>query len=107
MTANQELHITHTFDVTKETLFDMWTNPHHLKHWWAPAGFTVNVASIELTPGGIFHYSQTSTDDGVNLSIVKSKNQIDSSTLVPFPMKKHRLFELPSIQVGHSRYSIR
>ena len=63
MTANQELQITHTFDVTKETLFDMWTNSHHLKHWWAPAGYTVNVACIELKPGGIFHYSQTSADD--------------------------------------------
>ena len=62
MTANQELQIMRTFDVPKDTLFDMWTQPNHLKHWWAPTGFTVEIASIELEPGCTFHYSQTSAD---------------------------------------------
>ena len=62
MTANQELQIMRTFDVPKETLFNMWTQPNHLKHWWAPIGFTVEIASIELESGGTFHYSQTSAD---------------------------------------------
>ncbi|PUB10936.1 SRPBCC domain-containing protein [Paenisporosarcina sp. OV554] len=43
MTVNQELQIMRTFDVPKETLFNMWTQPNHLKHWWAPIGFTVEI----------------------------------------------------------------
>ncbi|MBO9129380.1 SRPBCC domain-containing protein [Bacillus sp. 165] len=64
VTTNEEneLVITRIFDAPRELVFKMWTDPEHLKHWWGPKGFTMNVAKLELRPGGMFHYSQKSPD---------------------------------------------
>jgi uncharacterized protein YndB with AHSA1/START domain len=61
--SNQiELVITRTFDAPRELVFKAFTEPEHLKHWWGPKGYTMNVAKLDLRPGGVFHYSQRSPE---------------------------------------------
>ncbi len=33
-----------------------------MKHWWGPKGFTVVAASMDLRPGGIYHYGLRAPD---------------------------------------------
>jgi uncharacterized protein YndB with AHSA1/START domain len=60
-----ELEITHTFDAPREKVFKAWTESEQLLQWWGPKGFTMNIAKFELSPGGIFLYSQTTPDGQV------------------------------------------
>lgn len=62
MSCKYELKITRTFDAPKEILFCMWTDSDHLTNWRAPKGFTIDVASMEVRPNGMFLYKQTSSE---------------------------------------------
>ena len=53
--AEASLHITRTFPVSAERLFDCFTQPAHLLRWWGPQGTTCPVAEIDLRPGGAYH----------------------------------------------------
>ncbi|MGX5691127.1 SRPBCC family protein [Arcticibacter tournemirensis] len=51
----KDLLITHLFDAPAKLVFDAWTDPEHLKHWYAPDGCTVEFKSIDVKVGGQFH----------------------------------------------------
>jgi uncharacterized protein YndB with AHSA1/START domain len=51
----EDLLITHVFDAPRELVFNAWTNPEQLKHWYAPDGCTIEFKSIEVKVGGEFH----------------------------------------------------
>ena len=44
------------FDASPELLWDVLTRAEHLSQWFGPPGTTVQVASLDLTPGGTFLY---------------------------------------------------
>ena len=49
--------ITRVFDAPRELVFKAWTERERLMQWFGPKGFTLQVAKMDLRPGGIFHYS--------------------------------------------------
>jgi uncharacterized protein YndB with AHSA1/START domain len=51
-TAERELVITRVFDAPRRLVFQVWTDPKHLKQWWGPRGFTVLSCELDLRPGG-------------------------------------------------------
>lgn len=53
---DKELFMTHLFDAPIEVVFEAWTDPEKLKHWYAPEGCTIEYKSIEVKKGGSFHY---------------------------------------------------
>ena len=55
MKKNKELLITHLFNAAPELVFNAWTDPTQLKHWYAPEGCTVEFKSISVKVGGTFH----------------------------------------------------
>ncbi len=57
-----DLVISRTFSAPRELLWQVWTDPLHLKHWWMPKGYGMEVASLDLRPGGVFHYAQRSPE---------------------------------------------
>ncbi len=50
--------ITREFDAPRALVFKAWTEAERLARWWGPKGFSVEVGSFDLRPGGVFHYSQ-------------------------------------------------
>jgi uncharacterized protein YndB with AHSA1/START domain len=56
------LEFIRTFKAPRDLVFKTWTDPEHLKHWWGPQGFDINVFKFDLQPGGIFHYSMVNPD---------------------------------------------
>ncbi|WP_353185255.1 SRPBCC domain-containing protein [Parapedobacter lycopersici] len=52
---DKELLISHLFDAPIGIVFDAWTDPEKLKHWYAPDGCTITYKTIEVKPGGRFH----------------------------------------------------
>ncbi|MHB2017313.1 MAG: SRPBCC domain-containing protein, partial [Candidatus Xenobia bacterium] len=51
-----DLTLTRTFDAPRDLVYKAWTEPERLAKWWGPQGSTVRVASLDLRPGGMFHY---------------------------------------------------
>lgn len=50
--VEQILVVTRVFDAPRELVFKKWTDPHDVKKWWGPKGFTCLEFSIDLRPGG-------------------------------------------------------
>jgi uncharacterized protein YndB with AHSA1/START domain len=44
------------FSAPRQLMFQVFTQPDHIKHWWAPQPYTVPFCTIDLRPGGIWHY---------------------------------------------------
>ena len=62
--ANQatEFVFSRTFDADREDVWDAFTQPEHLQHWWGPPGSRIEIVRHELRPGGLFHYSMKLPD---------------------------------------------
>lgn len=52
VTESRELMITHTFNVSVERVWEAWTNPDQIIHWWGPDGFTTTIHEMNLRAGG-------------------------------------------------------
>ena len=50
----REIVITRVFDAPRERVFEMWTDPKHLVHWWGPRGFTTTIQEMDVRPGGLW-----------------------------------------------------
>jgi uncharacterized protein YndB with AHSA1/START domain len=53
-TADRELTFTRVFDAPPELVFEAWTNPRHLPHWYGPRGFTTTIQEMNVRPGGVW-----------------------------------------------------
>ncbi len=71
-----DLIITRLFDAPRELVWEAWTVPERLKHWWGPVGFTSPVSRIDLRVGGEYQNCMRSPDGkdfwskGIYLEIV-------------------------------------
>src|SRR5262249_52172295 len=53
---SREFVITRRFNAPRRLVWDAFTKVEHLRNWWGPKGFSVVKASLDLKPGGVFHY---------------------------------------------------
>lgn len=51
-TADREIRISRLLNAPIELVWEVWTNPEHIKNWWGPNGFTNTISKMELNPGG-------------------------------------------------------
>jgi uncharacterized protein YndB with AHSA1/START domain len=58
----QEFIVERQFDAPRTLMFDVFTQPEHIKHWWAPQPYTIPVCTVDLRPGGIWHYCMRSPE---------------------------------------------
>lgn len=54
--------ISQSFAVPRERMFTLWTDVELLKQWFGPTGVTVPKATMDLRPGGSFHFCMQSPD---------------------------------------------
>lgn len=55
-TTDRELLLTREFNAPRELVWEAWTNPKHLVHWWGPPGSTYTIHEMNLKPGGIWRF---------------------------------------------------
>ena len=48
--------LTRTFDASPALLWATFTEAEHLSQWFGPGGSPLKVKTLDLTPGGAFHY---------------------------------------------------
>ncbi|HZC46298.1 MAG TPA: SRPBCC domain-containing protein [Candidatus Acidoferrum sp.] len=52
--GERELRITRIFDAPRPLVFEAWSKAEHLKHWFAPDGFTVPACELDFRVGGAY-----------------------------------------------------
>ena len=58
----EELIIVREINAPKALVFDAFTQAEHLKQWWGPAGFQLEVLHLDVQVGGKFHYGMKSAE---------------------------------------------
>ncbi|MBP6589653.1 MAG: SRPBCC domain-containing protein [Chitinophagaceae bacterium] len=48
----RELSISRLINAPQELVWEAWTNPEHIRHWWGPVGFNSTISKMEVTEGG-------------------------------------------------------
>lgn len=56
------LEITRLLDAPRDLVWEVWTNPEHIKNWWGPEGFTNTIDKMEVRPGGVWEFTMHGPD---------------------------------------------
>jgi uncharacterized protein YndB with AHSA1/START domain len=51
-TADRELRISRVLNAPIELVWEVWTDPEHIKNWWGPNGFKNTISKMDLRPNG-------------------------------------------------------
>ncbi len=60
--TGRSLEITRLLDAPRDLVWEVWTNPEHIKHWWGPEGFTNTIYTMEVRPGGMWEFMMHGPD---------------------------------------------
>ena len=72
-TADREIRISRLFNAPVELVWEVWTNPDHIKNWWGPNGFSTTIHLMNVSTGGEWNLTMHDPDgaDYKNRSIYK------------------------------------
>ncbi|MBI1188840.1 MAG: polyketide cyclase, partial [Alphaproteobacteria bacterium] len=76
-------------DVPRELVWEAWTTPEHVKHWFVPKPWTIVSCDIDLKPGGVFSSVMRSPEGeefpnmGCYLEIVPNQRLVWTDALLP------------------------
>jgi uncharacterized protein YndB with AHSA1/START domain len=51
-TADREIRVSRLLNAPIDLVWEVWTNPEHIKNWWGPNGFTNTITKMEMKPEG-------------------------------------------------------
>ena len=49
---SREMKITRTVKAPIDIIWNVWTDPEHIVHWWGPDGFTSTIRKMDVREGG-------------------------------------------------------
>ena len=60
--ASKDFVISRVLDAPRALVWQCFTDPERMKHWWGPKGFKVIASNMDLRVGGTYHYGMTAPD---------------------------------------------
>lgn len=60
--ADREIVLTRVIDAPADSVWEAFSDPHHLIHWWGPNGFTNTFHSFDFREGGVWDYMMHGPD---------------------------------------------
>lgn len=51
-TADREIKVSRVFNAPIDLVWEVWTNPEHIKNWWGPNGFTSSIQLMDVKKDG-------------------------------------------------------
>ena len=88
-TQANDLVLERTLDAPRDLVWRAYTDPEHLKRWWAPKPYETPEVEIDLRPGGVFYTRMTGPDGfdskgaGCFLEVVEGERIVWTSALGP------------------------
>ena len=91
MTDKLDLVLERTIDAPIDLVWQAYTNPEHLKRWFAPRPYEITECELDLKPGGIFRIRMVGPDGfdtghgnaGCVLEVVEGRKLAWTSALGP------------------------
>jgi uncharacterized protein YndB with AHSA1/START domain len=91
MTQETDLVLERTLDAPVDLVWEAYTNPEHIKQWFAPKPYEITEIELDLKPGGIFRFRMIGPDGfdtghgtpGCVLEVVEGKKLAWTSALGP------------------------
>ena len=91
MAETVDLVLGRTLDAPVDLVWKAYTDPEHLKRWFAPKPFEISEIELDLTPGGIFRIRMVGPDGfdtghgtpGCVLEVIEGKKLVWTSALGP------------------------
>jgi uncharacterized protein YndB with AHSA1/START domain len=56
------LHVSRMLHARRETVFQAWSSAEHVRHWFAPEGYDIPDATVEMRVGGAFEVCMRAAD---------------------------------------------
>lgn len=84
-----DLVLEREIDVPRELVWRAWTEPEHVKRWFAPAPWSISECEINLQPGGQFYTVMRSPEGqafpnmGCYLEIIPNEKLVFTNALAP------------------------
>lgn len=81
-TADRELCISRLLNAPVELVWEVWTNPEHIKNWWGPDGFTNTITMMHVEPQGEWNLTMHGPDgtnyrnESIFTEVVKHKKLV-------------------------------
>lgn len=50
--AEREIRISRLLNAPVSLVWEVWTDPEHIKNWWGPNGFTNTITRMDIEPNG-------------------------------------------------------
>lgn len=72
-TGDREVIITRTVKAPRALVFEAWSDPTHLEHWYGPDGFVTKTISMDFRVGGRWKFTMTGPDGTVFPNVVVYK----------------------------------
>jgi len=71
--SDRELVITRLLNAPTDIVWQVFTEPEHIKNWWGPNGFTNTIFTMDVRPGGEWDFIMHGPDgtDYKNKSVYK------------------------------------
>ena len=91
MTNENDLVLERTLDAPVDLVWMAYTDPEHLKQWFAPKPYQITECELDLRPGGVFRIRMVGPDNfdtghgtpGCVLEVVENKKLTWTSALGP------------------------
>lgn len=91
MAGEFDLVLERTLDAPVDLVWKAYTDPQHLKRWFAPKPYEISEIELELEPGGIFRIRMTGPDGfdtghgtpGCVLEVIEREKLVWTSALGP------------------------
>ena len=91
MTQETDLVLERTLDAPIDLVWEAYTDPEHLKQWFAPKPYQITECELDLRPGGIFRIRMVGPDGfdtghgtaGCVLEVIEGKKLAWTSALGP------------------------
>jgi uncharacterized protein YndB with AHSA1/START domain len=55
-TSSREIVTNRLLNARRELVYEVWTNPKHVAHWWGPTGFKNTIHEMDVRPGGVWRF---------------------------------------------------
>lgn len=94
--ANRTLTITREFQASRQLLWEVWTQPEHIRHWWGPNGFRSTIQQMNVSPGGEWDLIMHGPDG------TDYKNKSRYTEVV-----KYERIEYEHVSAPHFRFTVR
>ena len=84
--SDREILIVRAFAAPRDMVFEAWTKPEHLAHWWDPSQKRLASCDIDLRPHGTFRFIPRGAKPpfmGTYLDIVPPERLVFSTVVAP------------------------